>query len=44
MSLHPVDRSEIPTETAQLGQELLAEDNLYRLIGERLSDGCIPIV
>jgi transposase len=38
MSLQVVDRSEIPQDTAELGQKLLDEHNAYRLIGERLSD------
>jgi len=38
MSLHPTDWREIPGDTAALGQKLLPEDNLYRLLGDRLSD------
>ena len=38
MSLHPVDHGEIPEETAKLGQKLLDENNIYRLIGDRLAD------
>jgi len=38
MSLHPVDRSEIPEQTAELGRKLLQEDNLYRLVGDRLNE------
>jgi transposase len=38
MSLQPVDRSEIPPDTAELGQKLLAEGDPYRLIGDRLGD------
>jgi transposase len=38
MSLQVVDRSEIPEDTAKLGQELLAEDNIYRQLGDKLSD------
>jgi transposase len=37
MSLHAVDRSEIPEETAKLGQKLLDEKNPYRLIGDQWS-------
>ncbi len=37
MCLHPLDRSEIPQDTYELGQKLLTEDNMYRLIGDRLS-------
>ena len=38
MSLQPTDHQTIPAETAELGQKLLAEDNPYRLIGDRLGD------
>jgi len=38
MSLHPIDRSEIPEETAKLGHKLLDENNVYRLIGDRLAE------
>lgn len=38
MSLKPVDRSEIPEDTAKLGEQLLKEDDLYRLIGEKLGE------
>lgn len=38
MSLQPTDRQAIPPETAELGQKLLAADNPYRLIGDRLAD------
>ena len=38
MSLHPVDRSEIPEETAKLGHELLEKNNMYRLIGDLLAN------
>lgn len=38
MSLNPVDRSEIPEDTAKIGEELLKEDDLYRLIGEKLKE------
>jgi transposase len=38
MSLQPVDRREIPEETAKLGKQLLKEDDLYRQIGEKLGD------
>lgn len=36
MSLKPVDRSKIPEDTAKMGEELLKEDDQYRLIGEKL--------
>ena len=36
MSMHPIDRSEIPEETAKLGHELLNKNNMYRLIGDLL--------
>ena len=35
MSLKPVDRREIPEDTAQLGEPLLKEDDRYRQIGEK---------
>lgn len=38
MSLKPVDRSEIPEDTAKLAEQLLKEDDLYRLIGEKLGE------
>ena len=38
MSLNPVDRSEIPEDTAKLGEQLLQEDDPYRLIGEKLRE------
>lgn len=38
MCLKIIDRSEIPVDIARLGQILLAEDDPYRLIGDRLSD------
>lgn len=38
MSLFPVDRSEIPEETANLGRKLMDEDSFYRMIGDRLPD------
>lgn len=38
MSLQVVDRSEIPEDTANLGQELLGEDNIYRQLGDKLAD------
>lgn len=38
MTLHVEDRREIPADTAELGQKLLAKDNIYRLIGDRLHD------
>ena len=38
MSMHPVDRSEIPEETADLGRKLMDENSPYRLIGDRLPD------
>jgi len=37
MSLHPIDRSEIPEETAKLGHKLLDKNSIYRLIGDRLA-------
>lgn len=37
MSLRMVDRSEIAADTAKLGQELMAEDNLYRQLGDKLA-------
>ncbi len=38
MSLQVVERSEIPEDTAELGQELLEEDNIYRQVGDKLGD------
>jgi transposase len=38
MSLHPIDRSEIPEKIAELGHKLLGENNMYRLIGDRLAE------
>ncbi len=38
MSLKPVDRSEIPEDTAKIGEQLLKEDDLYRQIGEKLGE------
>jgi transposase len=38
MSLQPKVRTKIPSDTAVLGRKLLARDNPYRLIGERLAD------
>ena len=37
MSLQVVERK-IPEDTAELGQELLEEDNIYRQVGDKLSD------
>ncbi|MGP8329379.1 MAG: transposase, partial [Methanosarcinaceae archaeon] len=36
--LKPVERSEIPEDTAELGEKLLKDDDIYRKIGEELSD------
>lgn len=38
MSLPMIDRSEIPADTAKLGQELMAADNLYRQLGDKLAN------
>lgn len=38
MCLHPRYPCEMPPEIAEWGREFLAEDNPYRLIGDRLSD------
>ena len=38
MSMHPIDRSEIPEETAKLGHKLLDKNNMYRLIGDLLAN------
>ena len=37
MTLQPTDWREIPADTDSLGRKLLAADNLYRLLGDRLS-------
>ena len=38
MSLQMNWKTEIPTDTAQVGREILAEDDPYRLVGERVND------
>jgi transposase len=38
MSLQPLDLSEIPPDIAAWGQKYLAEDDPYRLLGDRLGD------
>lgn len=38
MTLHFRDLSQIPADTAELGQKLLNKDNPYRLIGERVAN------
>lgn len=38
MGLYPQDRSAIPTDTAEIGQKLIAEHNPYRIVGDQLKD------
>jgi transposase len=38
MTLHPRDLSQMPSDTAEMGRALLAENDPYRVIGEHLAD------
>ena len=38
MSLKAVDRSEIPEDTAKLAEQILKEDDIYRLLAEKLGN------
>ena len=38
MTLHIKDRTQIPADTAALGQKLLDKNDPYRLIGDRLAN------